>query len=88
MAHLQGPELMFKRALLTLDGSALSEEAIPGSVIVSAAREEQRDIIVMSTRGRSRIRWLVLGSVADRVVRNAEQSDVLLVRPGRGERQL
>jgi nucleotide-binding universal stress UspA family protein len=49
--------------------------------ILSAAEEEQADLIVMSTHGRSGLGRWVLGSVADRVLRGAT-TPVLLVRAG------
>jgi nucleotide-binding universal stress UspA family protein len=48
--------------------------------IVSAARERRADLIVMSTRGLSGLRHLVLGSVAEGVVRRSEVP-VLLITP-------
>lgn len=48
--------------------------------IVRVAREEHCDLIVMGTHGRAGIRHLVLGSVAERVVRKADCA-VLSVGP-------
>jgi nucleotide-binding universal stress UspA family protein len=48
--------------------------------ICNAAREEAADYIVMGTHGRSGIGRLMLGSVADRVVRTAP-CPVVTVRP-------
>jgi nucleotide-binding universal stress UspA family protein len=48
--------------------------------IVEVAREEACDLIVVGTRGRSGISRVLLGSVADRVVRTAARP-VLTVRP-------
>ena len=48
--------------------------------IVRAASEEQADMIVMGTHGRSGLDRLLLGSVAERVVRQAP-CPVLTVRP-------
>jgi len=50
--------------------------------IVGAAERTQADVIVMSTHGRSGIGRMVLGSVADGVVRRASVP-VLLVRPAK-----
>ena len=51
----------------------------PGEKIIDCARENDVDLIVMSTHGRSGIgRWL-LGSVADKVLHAADRP-VLLVR--------
>ncbi|WP_233853684.1 universal stress protein [Paraburkholderia sp. HD33-4] len=61
------------------------EAAIPGEDvaqrIVAAAMEWQADAIVIGTHGRRGVRRLVLGSVAERVLRNA-RCPVLLI-PGR-----
>ncbi len=43
----------------------------PAPEVVRAAEEEQVDLIVMGTHGRSGLGRLLLGSVADRVVRTA-----------------
>jgi nucleotide-binding universal stress UspA family protein len=52
----------------------------PRHGIVSWAKEEGADLIVLGSHGYSRIGALMLGSVADYVVHNAHCS-VLLVRP-------
>jgi universal stress protein A len=52
----------------------------PSEIIVNAARELAADIIVMATHGRRGIAHLVLGSVAERVVREATVP-VLTIRP-------
>ena len=44
----------------------------PGSEIVAHAKEINADLIVMPSHGRSGIKRLLLGSVAERVVRLAE----------------
>jgi len=49
--------------------------------IVAAARERRADLIAMSTRGLSGLRHLVLGSVAEGVVKRSEVP-VLLITPG------
>jgi nucleotide-binding universal stress UspA family protein len=48
--------------------------------ILTAAVEEHIDLIVMATHGRSGIRHFFLGSVAERVVREAS-GPVLTIRP-------
>jgi nucleotide-binding universal stress UspA family protein len=50
--------------------------------ILSSALEKNIDLIAMTTHGRSGIARMVLGSVAEQVVRKA-QLPVLLTRPGR-----
>ena len=56
-------------------------EGPPGPTIVEEVHENSCDLIVMATHGRSGIRRAVLGSVADYVVGNATDVQVLLVRP-------
>jgi nucleotide-binding universal stress UspA family protein len=55
----------------------------PGPTIVETARNEDCDLIVMSTHGRSGIPRLFLGSVANFVVNHVEKAAVLLVRPAK-----
>lgn len=52
----------------------------PAAVILAALREELIDAIAMSTRGQSGLRRMVLGSVAEGVVR-ASEVPVLLLTP-------
>jgi nucleotide-binding universal stress UspA family protein len=52
----------------------------PYEEIVAAARDEKADMIVMGTHGRSGLNRLLMGSVAERVVRLAP-CPVLTVRP-------
>lgn len=47
-------------------------------VILDAARDEQADMIVMSTHGRSGLGWILLGSVAESVVHGASVPVVLI----------
>ena len=56
----------------------------PASEIVRAAQEESADLIVVGTHGRGAIAHLLLGSVAERVVRTAP-CPVLTVRSGEHE---
>lgn len=53
---------------------------IPHDEIVAFAREEQADLIVMTTHGRKGISHLLLGSVTERVIRTAP-CPVLVVTP-------
>jgi nucleotide-binding universal stress UspA family protein len=52
---------------------------VPDQVIVQEARKRKADLVVMGTHGRTGIPHLVLGSVAERVVR-ASSCPVLTVR--------
>mgnify|MGYP003288102568 CR=1 FL=1 len=53
---------------------------IPYRKIIEVAAEEQADLIVMATHGRTGLSHLVMGSVAERVVRTAP-CPVLTIRP-------
>lgn len=52
--------------------------------ILKAASEEQADLIVMSTHGRSGLARMFIGSVTEQVLRTA-QIDILAIPPRRGE---
>jgi nucleotide-binding universal stress UspA family protein len=54
----------------------------PASEIIRYASEHQIDLIVVGTHGRGAMAHLLLGSVAERVVRQA-QCPVLTIRPAR-----
>jgi len=51
-----------------------------GDEIVAVANEENADVVVIATHGRSGLSRVIMGSVADHVVRNASTASVLLVR--------
>ncbi len=51
--------------------AVVDSRASTADAIVEAAREAQADLIVMGTHGRSGLRRMVLGSVAEQVVRSA-----------------
>ncbi len=65
-------------------GLAVSTMVVWGAptadIILNVARQIQADLITMSTHGRSGFARLVIGSVADEVVRKAS-APTLLVRP-------
>lgn len=56
-------------------------EGRPAEEIVRLARDRGSDLIVMSTHGRGGLQRLVLGSVAEQVIRRSE-TPVLVTRPG------
>ncbi len=58
---------------------------VPHEAIVHLAEKEHADLIVMSTHGRTGLSHLLLGSVAERVVRTAKMP-VLTVRAPQGAR--
>ena len=53
----------------------------PARTIVDAARQHQCDLIVMGTHGRHGMAHLLLGSVAERVVRTAACPVLVVRRP-------
>lgn len=68
------------RAMNLLTSTVVVWGAPVQDTIVQAARELNADLIAMSTHGRSGLARLVIGSVADEIVRHAPVP-VLLVRP-------
>jgi nucleotide-binding universal stress UspA family protein len=56
-------------------------EGIAGDSIVEAAERLGADLVVMATHGRGGLGRVLLGSVADHVVRHIGHAAVLLVRP-------
>jgi universal stress protein A len=76
--------LLPEAASAHVDVTRLVELGVPYQRIVETATAEQVDLIVMATHGRTGLRHLVLGSVAERVVRLAP-CPVLTIRPP-GER--
>lgn len=62
-----------------LEVRALVRSGNPAEEIVDCARRERVDLIAMSTHGRTGLRRVLLGSVAEAVVRRARRP-VLLVR--------
>ncbi len=60
----------------------VKKEGIPVDEILETAREEDVDLIVIGTLGRSALEKLLLGSVAEKVIRHA-MCPVLVVRAKR-----
>jgi nucleotide-binding universal stress UspA family protein len=58
----------------------------PHQAIVDVARKLKADLVIMSTHGRSGLAHMLMGSVAERVVRGAP-CGVLVVHPRAGTRQ-
>jgi universal stress protein A len=58
----------------------LVEMGVPSQKILETAAAEQVDMIVMATHGRAGLSHLIMGSVAERVVRTAP-CPVLTIRP-------
>jgi len=55
-----------------VNARALVREGLPAEQIIAAARAEAADVIAMTTHGRSGLRLLVMGSVANAVVHQTE----------------
>lgn len=66
---------------------AMLRVGVPFEQIVEAAAEEAADMLVIGTHGRSGLNRLLMGSVAERVVRLAS-CPVLTVRPANGRAQV
>ena len=54
-----------------VDGAGFVETGAPYDVILRVADEKKCDLIVMGTHGRSGVSHLLLGSVAEKIVRGA-----------------
>lgn len=81
-AHVPEPELRAVYDLARQEGVEalpLLRTGDPATKILEAAAEEQADLIVMTTHGRSGVGRWVLGSVAENVLRRADRP-VLMVR--------
>jgi universal stress protein A len=60
----------------------------PAAEIVRYAREQHCDLLVVGTHGRTGVRRLVLGSVAERVVRESPCAVLVVHGPGAGEKEV
>ena len=63
------------------DGQMLVRVGRPATVLVEMARDQGYDLLVVGTHGRKGIEHVILGSVAERVVRSATVP-VLVVKAG------
>jgi len=63
-----------------IQAKAVSVEGRPAQAIVSYAREEGADLIIIATHGYTGMKQLMFGSVALRVLHDAH-APVLLIRP-------
>jgi universal stress protein A len=64
-----------------INGDTLVRHGLPGEEIVETARELPADLIVISTHGRTGLAHVVIGSVAEQVVRHAPCPVLVLRRP-------
>jgi universal stress protein A len=83
MAELAGKELAEWKheaeKLVRRSVTAANVEGVPWDQIVKYAHEHQSDLIVVGTHGRTGLKHVLIGSVAERVVRHAA-CPVLVVR--------
>jgi nucleotide-binding universal stress UspA family protein len=68
-----------------IPASVMTVEGRPEEEILRFAQEGQMDLIVMSTHGRSEVSRLLMGSVADHVVRTASVPVLLVRSSGAGD---
>lgn len=61
----------------------LMQRGVPAQVIVDTANDEGTDLIVMGTHGRTGLAHMLIGSVAERVVRSAHCPVLTLRRAAR-----
>jgi nucleotide-binding universal stress UspA family protein len=54
-----------------LEGAVMTLHGIPFQAIIDVARDERVDMIIMGTHGRTGLKHVLLGSVAEKVVRLA-----------------
>lgn len=60
---------------------ALMRTGAPATAIIDTAKKEKADLIVMGTHGRTGFAHMMIGSIAEKVVRTAS-CPVLTLRPG------
>jgi len=75
---LSSTELVPPRQIVRYEASPAQHE------ILKVAHEEQADLVVMSTHGRSGLAKMLIGSVTEQVLRTA-QIDILAIPPQRGQ---
>jgi universal stress protein A len=71
-SHEQLVKLARKRIPATVRYETLVVNGWPGEAVLKAARDLDADLIVMGTHGRTGLSHLVLGSVAEQVVRESQ----------------
>ena len=76
------PQVKYEHRLLYGEPGS-TEPVRPADEIVKLARKEQVDAIVLGTHGRTGLSHLVMGSVAEAVVRNAACPVVTIKQPER-----
>jgi nucleotide-binding universal stress UspA family protein len=71
-----------KRAQCGVPFRSVLQSGPPWREIIAAAEKEHADLIVIGTHGRRGLSRMIMGSVAERVVRSAP-CPVLTIRPGK-----
>ncbi len=76
-----------EQILKSLQDAGISSEFLvsrgyPEQVIVDLARDKDADLIVLGTRGRTGLAHVALGSIAERVVREAPCPTITVKAPG------
>jgi universal stress protein A len=66
-------------ALAAVPSRVVVVNGMPAEEIIRATREQQADLVVISTHGRTGLKRFLLGSTAERVIRHV-QCPVLVVR--------
>ncbi|MBT8365481.1 MAG: universal stress protein, partial [Deltaproteobacteria bacterium] len=74
----RGPRFWLKN--LTVETQILVEFGLAAEKIIEAAKEKDADMIIMATHGRTGLSHALIGSVAEKVVRQAP-CPVLTIRP-------
>ena len=78
--HRKLTALMIERKIAHDRVAIIVRHGHPAATIVGAAHDLKADLIVMSTHGRTGVRHVMLGSVAEKVVRHAP-CPVLTMKP-------
>jgi nucleotide-binding universal stress UspA family protein len=86
-AHRQLARLTARLRARHMPARSLVEIGPAWQVIVDTATKLRADMIIMATHGRTGLSHLLLGSVAERVVRSAPCAVLTLRPPARSERQ-
>jgi nucleotide-binding universal stress UspA family protein len=66
--------------LETVEWEKYTKEGDAATTILQEAEQKQADLIVMGTHGRTGLEYMLLGSVAEKIVRRAD-CPVLTIRP-------
>jgi nucleotide-binding universal stress UspA family protein len=78
LKYLEGVAAKLREA--GLDVTAVARQGIPGEIIVDYAHQENIDLITLATHDHSGLGRIVLGSVADNVLRQSGLP-ILLIKP-------